>query len=123
MLAEAQAAREVVDRLSAEPRGVVRASVPVSLAQMQLPKLLPRVLEQLRRRAARAFAPGRRRQPGDAQLRPGAGTAGGQPEVPGPCRSPEGPGRADPARHPQHQRRRSAPALGAAWPGRRSAPG
>ncbi len=37
MLAEAQAAREVVDRLSAEPRGVVRASVPVSLAQMQLP--------------------------------------------------------------------------------------
>src|SRR2546427_460498 len=46
MLAEAQAAREVVDRLSAEPRGVVRASVPVSLAQMQLPKLLPKFLEQ-----------------------------------------------------------------------------
>jgi DNA-binding transcriptional LysR family regulator len=41
MLAEAQAAREVVDRLSAEPRGVVRVSVPVSLAQMQMPKLLP----------------------------------------------------------------------------------
>src|SRR5690606_36602919 len=32
MLSEAQAAREVVDRLSAEPRGVVRVSVPVSMA-------------------------------------------------------------------------------------------
>lgn len=41
MLAEAQAAREVVDRLSAEPRGVVRVSVPVSMAQLQFPKILP----------------------------------------------------------------------------------
>lgn len=41
MLAEAQAAREVVDRLSAEPRGVVRVSVPVGLAQQQIPTLLP----------------------------------------------------------------------------------
>ena len=41
MLAEAQAAREVVDRLSAEPRGVVRASVPVNIAQLLMPKLLP----------------------------------------------------------------------------------
>lgn len=41
MLAEAQAAREAVDRLSAEPRGVVRVSVPVSMAQQQFPKLLP----------------------------------------------------------------------------------
>ncbi|GAA4866260.1 LysR family transcriptional regulator [Luteimonas vadosa] len=41
MLAEATAAREAVDRLSAEPRGVVRASVPVSLAQQQMPVLLP----------------------------------------------------------------------------------
>jgi DNA-binding transcriptional LysR family regulator len=41
MLAEAQAAREVVDRLSAEPRGSVRVSVPVSMAQQQFPKLLP----------------------------------------------------------------------------------
>ncbi|MCR6686853.1 LysR family transcriptional regulator [Pseudoxanthomonas sp.] len=46
MLTEAQAAREVVDRLSAEPRGVVRVSVPVALAQQQLPRLLPRFLEQ-----------------------------------------------------------------------------
>lgn len=44
MLAEAQAAREVVDRLSAEPRGVVRVSVPVSLAQQQMPALLPAFL-------------------------------------------------------------------------------
>ncbi len=41
MLAEAQAARDVVDRLSAEPRGVVRISIPVSLAQQQMPMLLP----------------------------------------------------------------------------------
>ena len=41
MLAEAQAAREAVDRLSAEPRGTVRASVPVSMAQQQFPRLLP----------------------------------------------------------------------------------
>ena len=41
MLAEASAAREVVDRLSAEPRGLVKASIPVSLAQQLMPKLLP----------------------------------------------------------------------------------
>jgi len=46
MLTEAQAAREVVDRLSAEPRGVVRVSVPVALAQQQLPRLLPKFLDQ-----------------------------------------------------------------------------
>src|SRR5678815_5235698 len=44
MLAEASAAREVVDRLSAVPRGVVRVSVPVGLAQQQIPKLLPEFL-------------------------------------------------------------------------------
>lgn len=44
MLAEASAAREVVDRLSAEPRGVVRASIPVSLAQHQMPLMLPEFL-------------------------------------------------------------------------------
>jgi DNA-binding transcriptional LysR family regulator len=41
MLAEAQAARDVVDRLSATPRGVVRVSLPVSLAQQEIPALLP----------------------------------------------------------------------------------
>ena len=44
MLAEASAAREVVDRLSAEPRGVVKASVPVGVAQQLMPKLLPEFL-------------------------------------------------------------------------------
>ena len=44
MLAEAQAAHEVVNRLSAEPRGVIRVSVPVALAQQQLPQLLPEFL-------------------------------------------------------------------------------
>lgn len=44
MLTEAQAAREVVDRLSAEPRGLVRVSVPVGLAQQQIPQLLPEFL-------------------------------------------------------------------------------
>ncbi len=44
MLAEAQAARDVVDRLSATPRGVVRVSMPVSLAQQQMPMLLPEFL-------------------------------------------------------------------------------
>jgi len=44
MLAEATAAREVVDRLSAEPRGVVKASVPVGLAQELMPRLLPEFL-------------------------------------------------------------------------------
>lgn len=44
MLAEAQAAREVVDRLSAEPRGLIRVSVPVGLAQMHIPQLLPEFL-------------------------------------------------------------------------------
>lgn len=41
MLAEAAAAREVVDRLSAEPRGLVRVGLPVSMAQQSMPLLLP----------------------------------------------------------------------------------
>ena len=44
MLAEAQAAREVVDRLSAEPRGVIRVSVPVEFAQQLIPRLMPEFL-------------------------------------------------------------------------------
>lgn len=46
MLAEAQAAREAVDRLSVEPRGSVRVSVPVTMAQQQFPKLLPEFMAQ-----------------------------------------------------------------------------
>ena len=44
MLAEAQSAREAVDRLSAEPRGLVRISCPVAIAQQQLAGLLPEFL-------------------------------------------------------------------------------
>ena len=44
MLAEAQAAREVVDRLSAEPRGVIRMSTPVEFAQEMMPRLMPEFL-------------------------------------------------------------------------------
>ena len=46
MLDEAQAAREVVERVSAVPRGLVRVSVPVSLAQQQLARLMPEFLER-----------------------------------------------------------------------------
>lgn len=41
VLEEARAAQEVVDELSAEPRGVVRLSCPVSLAQTVVARLLP----------------------------------------------------------------------------------
>jgi DNA-binding transcriptional LysR family regulator len=41
MIAEAQAAREAVDRVSAEPRGLVRVSAPVELAQRMVAPLLP----------------------------------------------------------------------------------
>jgi DNA-binding transcriptional LysR family regulator len=44
MLEEAKAAREVVDRLSAEPRGTIRISVPVGIAQETIPKLMPEFL-------------------------------------------------------------------------------
>ena len=41
MLSEAQSAREAVDRLSVEPRGLIKVSAPVALAQQQLAELLP----------------------------------------------------------------------------------
>jgi DNA-binding transcriptional LysR family regulator len=44
MLTEAQAAREVVEHLSAEPRGTIRVSIPVSVAQQQMSALLPEFL-------------------------------------------------------------------------------
>ncbi len=46
VLEEAQAAQDAVDELRAEPRGVVRLSCPVSLAQTVLTHLLPDFLEQ-----------------------------------------------------------------------------
>ena len=44
MLAQAQAAREAVDRVSADPRGLIKVSSPVALAQDMLAKLLPEFL-------------------------------------------------------------------------------
>jgi DNA-binding transcriptional LysR family regulator len=46
MRAEAVAAREAVLRLSAEPRGLVRLSCPVALAQQQLAAILPEFLRR-----------------------------------------------------------------------------
>ena len=44
MVSEAQAAREAVERLSAEPRGVVKVSMPIALAEDMLGKVLPEFL-------------------------------------------------------------------------------
>ncbi|CAN5349779.1 LysR family transcriptional regulator [soil metagenome] len=44
MLAEAQAARDAVEQVSSEPRGLVRVSAPVSVAQDLLAQLLPEFL-------------------------------------------------------------------------------
>ncbi len=41
MMNAAQAAHDLVDHLSIQPRGVVKVSVPVDIAQNQLPKILP----------------------------------------------------------------------------------
>ena len=41
MLAEAQAAREAVDRVSAAPRGIIKVGCPVAIAQELLSPLLP----------------------------------------------------------------------------------
>lgn len=46
MLMEAQAARDVVDHLRAEPRGIVRVSTPVSIAQSELAGILPAFLKR-----------------------------------------------------------------------------
>ena len=44
MLAEADAALEAVEFVRAEPRGIIRASCPVALAQSALPGMLPEFL-------------------------------------------------------------------------------
>lgn len=46
MLASAQAARDTVDRVSSTPRGLVRVSVPVTIAQEVMPRVLPGFLER-----------------------------------------------------------------------------
>ena len=42
----AQAAHDLVDHLSTEPRGLIKMSVPVSIAQNELAKILPAFLKQ-----------------------------------------------------------------------------
>ena len=46
MLAEAQAAREAVDRVSAEPRGLIKVSTPAALSQEVLAQVLPEFLRR-----------------------------------------------------------------------------
>lgn len=42
----AQAAHDLIDHLSTEPRGLIKISVPVSIAQNELAKILPAFLKQ-----------------------------------------------------------------------------
>lgn len=46
MLNAAQAAHDLVDHLSTEPRGTIKVSLPVSIAQNELAKVLPAFLKQ-----------------------------------------------------------------------------
>lgn len=46
MLMEAQAAEDVINHLRAEPRGVVRVSVPVSIAEQEIVQILPKFLKR-----------------------------------------------------------------------------
>lgn len=46
MTSAAQAAHDLINHLSMQPRGVVRIGVPVSVAQNQLPQVLPDFLQQ-----------------------------------------------------------------------------
>jgi DNA-binding transcriptional LysR family regulator len=60
MLEEAQAAQDAVDALSAEPRGVVRMSCPLSLAQTVLAHVLPEFLARYPKVDVRVLASDRR---------------------------------------------------------------
>ena len=46
MLNAAQAAHDLVDHLSTEPRGVIKISLPVTIAQQDMPKILPDFLKR-----------------------------------------------------------------------------
>jgi DNA-binding transcriptional LysR family regulator len=59
-LEEAQAAQDVVDELRAEPRGIVRVSCPVSLAQTIVAHVLPDFLIQYPKVQVRLLASNRR---------------------------------------------------------------
>jgi DNA-binding transcriptional LysR family regulator len=60
VLEEAQAAQDAVDELRAEPRGVVRLSCPVSLAQTVLAYLIPDFLAQYPKMQVRLLSADRR---------------------------------------------------------------
>lgn len=60
VLEEARAAQEAVDELRAEPRGVVRLSCPVSLAQTTLAQVLPDFLAKYPKLQVRVLASNRR---------------------------------------------------------------
>lgn len=60
VLEEARAAQEAVDELRAEPRGVVRLSCPVSLAQTVLAQVLPDFLATFPKLQVRVLASNRR---------------------------------------------------------------
>ncbi|MEO9078383.1 MAG: LysR substrate-binding domain-containing protein [Rhodanobacter sp.] len=60
VLEEAQAAQDAVDELRAEPRGVVRLSCPVSLAQTVMAWLLPDFLAQYPKMQVRLLSSDRR---------------------------------------------------------------
>ncbi len=60
VLEEAQAAQDAVDELRAEPRGMVRLSCPVSLAQTVLAHVLPEFLAQYPKLQVRVLASNRR---------------------------------------------------------------
>jgi len=46
MLSAAQAAHDLVDHLSTEPRGIIKISLPVSIAQNEIARILPAFLKQ-----------------------------------------------------------------------------
>lgn len=46
MLSAAQAAHDLVDHLSTEPRGIIKLSLPVSIAQNEIARILPAFLTQ-----------------------------------------------------------------------------
>lgn len=46
MLSAAQAAHDLVDHLSTEPRGIIKLSLPVSIAQNEIAHILPAFLKQ-----------------------------------------------------------------------------
>ncbi|WP_179998110.1 LysR substrate-binding domain-containing protein [Acinetobacter sp. YH12239] len=46
MMSAAQSAHDLVDHLSEQPRGLIRVSLPVSIAQHEMTKILPNFLKQ-----------------------------------------------------------------------------